>query len=291
MRRWTIARRNAPRATGPRQNQWKESRSSHVASQERVARRAHVVAKGRQLIRWGAIGLGAILGAWGVVAGLQQSGPLLQRLLEIKAVTVEGVHQIGKQELVDRLALKPGTPLHHVVTTSVKERVESHPWVKEAVVTRVPLHELRISVVERKPAAIVHANSENFLSDEEGHVLARLGQDDNVMFPMVTGLDSRELLRGDADVRHAVKSGIELARLVGQTIDGRLQVNAANPANLVASVRGVQFQFGEAAVSEQWERFQRIKPSLKTVTFDGHGRGGNEIDLRYENRVIVRERG
>lgn len=291
MRRWTIARRHAPRPAGPRQNQWKGARSNQVESQNRVARRAQAMAKGRQLIRWGVIGLGAILGAWGVVVGLQQSGPLLQRLLEIKTVTVEGVHQIGKQELVDRLALKPGTPLHHVVTTTMKERVESHPWVKEAVVTRVPLHELRVSVVERKPAAIVHANAENFLSDEEGHVLARLGQDDNVMFPMVTGLDSRELLRGDADVRHAVKSGIELARLVGQTIDGRLQVNAANPANLVASVRGVQFQFGQEAVSEQWERFQRIKPSLKTVTFDGHGRGGNEIDLRYENRVIVRERG
>jgi cell division protein FtsQ len=291
MKRWTIARRNAQRPTGPRQNQWKGDRSSQAVSLNRVARRAQVVAKGRQLLRSAAIGAGVILAAWGLVIGVQHASPLLQRLLEIKAVTVEGVHQIGRQELVDRLALKPGTPLHHIVTTTMKERVESHPWVKEAVVTRVPFHELRISVVERKPAAIIHANSENFLSDEEGHVLARLGADDNVMFPMVTGLDSRELLRGDADVRHAVKSGIELARLVGQTIDGRLQVNAANPANLVASVRGVQFQFGQDAVSEQWERFQRIKPSLKTVTFDGHGRGGNEIDLRYENRVIVRERG
>lgn len=291
MKRWTAARRNAQGPTGPRQNQWKGSRSSHAANQERGARRARVVAKSRQLIRWSTIGVGMVLAGWGLVVGLQRSGPLLQRLLEIKAITVEGVHQIGKQELVDRLALKPGTPLHHIVTTALKERVESHPWVKEAVITRVPLHELRVSVVERKPAAIVHAGTENFLSDEDGHVLARLGQDDNVMFPMVTGLESRELLRGDADVRHAVKSGIELARLVGQTIDGRLQVNAANPANLVASVRGVQFQFGREAVSEQWERFQRIKPSLKTVTFDGHGRGGNEIDLRYENRVIVRERG
>jgi len=291
MKRWTITRRSAQRPIGPRQNQWKGSRSNQAASQSRVARRAQVVAKGRQFVRWSAIGVGAVFVGWAAVVGVQRSGPFFQRLLEIKSVTVEGVHQIKKQELVDRLALKPGTPLHHILTTVMKERVESHPWVKEAVITRVPFHELRISVVERKPAAIVQANSENFLSDEDGHVLARLGQGDNVVLPMVTGLDSRELLRGDADVRRAVKSGVELARLVGQSIDGRLQVNAANPANLVASVRGVQFQFGEDAVSDQWERFQRIKPSLKAVTFDGHGRGGNEIDLRYENRVIVRERG
>ncbi|SPP63610.1 cell division protein FtsQ/DivIB [Nitrospira lenta] len=291
MKRWTIDRRRAQRSSGPRLNQWKGTRSSAETTQDRAVRRTQAAAKGRRLIRWSAIVVGVVLAGWGLAVGIQRSGPLLQRLLEIKAVTVEGVHQIGKQELVDRLALKPGTSLHHILTTTMKERVESHPWVKEAVITRVPLHELRISVVERKPAAIVHAGSENFLSDEEGHVLARLGQDDNGMLPMVTGLDSRELLRGDTAVRHAVKSGVMLSRLVGQSIDGRVQVNAANPANLVATVRGVQFQFGEAEVSDQWERFQRVKPSLKTVMFDGHGRGGNEIDLRYENRVIVRERG
>lgn len=291
MKKWTIAQRNASRPTGPRQNQWKGARTSPAASQEHVARRAQAVVKRRQLVRWGAISVGVILAGWGLAVGAQQAGPMLQRLLEIKTVTVEGVHQVGRQELVDRLALKPGTPLHHIVTTAMKERVESHPWVKAAVITRVPFHELRISVVERKPAAIVHAGAENLLTDEEGHVLARLGAGDNVMFPMVTGVDGRELLRGDAGVRHAVQSGIELARLVGQSLEGRLQVNAANPANLVASVRGLQFQFGQEAVNEQWDRFQRIKPSLKTVTFDGHGRGVNEIDLRYENRVIVRERG
>jgi cell division protein FtsQ len=53
----------------------------------------------------------------------------------------------------------------------------------------------------------------------------------------------------------------------------------------------VQFQFGDEAVGEQWERFQRVKPTLKTLNFDGRSRGANEVDLRYENRIIVRERG
>jgi cell division protein FtsQ len=92
-------------------------------------------------------------------------------------------------------------------------------------------------------------------------------------------------------VRQAIMSGIELAKLVGHTYEGRLQINAANPSNLVASVRGVHFQFGEEAVIEQWDRFQRVKPTLKTLNFEGQGRGANEVDLRYENRIIVRERG
>jgi cell division protein FtsQ len=223
--------------------------------------------------------------------GVRHSGPALERLLEIKTVTVQGLHHLDQQEVIDLVGLKSGTALHHIVATRIQEQVEAHPWVKEAVVSRVPFHELRISVVERKPAAVIRTGSENFLSDETGQVLARLGQADDDTLPMLTGIDARTLLRGGERVRRAIISGIELAKLVGQTYGGRLEVNVENPSNLVASVGGVQFQFGEEPVSGQWERFRRIKPALKTLNFDGRGSGANEVDLRYENRIIVRERG
>lgn len=289
MRSFLKSKRTRP--AGPRRNQWRGPRAGQVMSRHAEARRAKTVARLAQLMRWGGLMAGAVLIGWVIMMGVKYSGPSLKRLLEIRAVTVEGVHHINKQEVIDLVGLKPGTALHHVVTTAVKEQVESHPWVKEAAVTRVPLHELRISVIERKPAAIIRTGSENFLSDEEGHVLARLGQTDDETLPMVTGVDPKGLLRGDGGLRQAIISGIELAKLVGHTYEGRMQVNAANPSNLVASVRGVQFQFGEEAVVDQWERFQRVKPALKTLNFDGRGRGPNEVDLRYENRIIVRERG
>mgnify|MGYP000847686408 CR=1 FL=1 len=291
MKRWLGKRRQSVKHTGPRQNQWKGARAGQVAVHERIVRRTHWLATGKQVLRWSAIALAAVAAGWAALLGVKSSGPLLQRMLEIKTVTIDGLHNVGRQELMDRLALKPGMPLYQVVSATLKERLETHPWVKEATIARVPFHELRITIVERKPAAIVHAGADNFLSDEDGRVLMRLGQTDDGTLPMVTGIDPRDLMREEPAARQAVKAGIELARLVGHSFDGRLQVNAANPANLVASVRGVQFQFGEEPVSEQWDRFQRVKPSLKTLTFDGQGRGANEVDLRYDNRVIVRERG
>jgi len=284
-------KRRRPRPAGPRNNQWRGSRAGQVMNQHAEARRAKTVAKWGNLMRWSGLMAGAVFIGWVVMMGVKHSGPMLQRLLKIKAVTVEGVQHITKQDVIDLVGLQPGTPLHHIVAPVIKKQVESHPWVKEAVVTRVPFHELRIAVIERKPAAIIRAGSENFLSDEGGHVLARFGQADDDTLPMVIGVDPIGLLRGDGGVRQAIMSGIELAKLVGHTYEGRLQVNAANPSNLVASVRGVLFQFGEEAVGDQWERFQRVKPTLKTLNFDGQGRGANEVDLRYENRVIVRERG
>jgi cell division protein FtsQ len=219
------------------------------------------------------------------------SSRIARELLEIHTITVEGVHHLNKQKVIELAQIGQGTPLHQVVPATVEEQIKAHPWIKEAQVSRVPFHELKIAVIERKPAAIVRAASQNFLSDEEGHILTKLGQADDDTFPLVTGVDLDGLLKGTDVVRRSIMSGIELARVIGHTFDGRLRVQAENQTNLVALVQGVRFRFGEESVEEQWERFQRVKPTLKSLNFDGAGRGISEVDLRYDNRIIVREGG
>lgn len=282
-----LRRKQRPSPVEPRKNQWKDSQGERAGKEARLGK----TVRRKALARWAGMTIGIAFTAWFIVMSVKYAGPALQALLEIKTITVEGVQRIDRQHVLDLAKVKPGTGLHHIVTRAIKEQVESHPWVKEAEVTRVPFHELRISLVERKPAAVVRADSQNFLTDAEGHVLTRLGQTDDDALPLVTGIDSKGLLEETESVKQVVASGIQLAHLVGQTFEGRLQVNAENPSNLIALVQGVRFQFGEAAVQEQWERFRRVKPTLKTLNFDGRGRVANEVDLRYENRIVVREGG
>ena len=282
-----LGRKRRPSPVEPRKNQWKDpqgERAGKEASRTKIARR-------KALARWAGVAIGIAFATWVIVMSVKYSGPALQVLLEIKTITVEGGYHIDRQKVLELAKIKPGTGLHNIVTRVIKAQVESHPWVKEAEVTRIPFHELRISLVERKPAAVIRADSQNFLTDAEGHVLTRLGQSDDEALPLVTGIDSKALLEETESVKQVVASGIQLAHLVGQSFEGRLQVNAENPSNLIALVQGVRFQFGEVAVGEQWERFQRVKPTLKTLNFDGRGRGANEVDLRYENRIVVREGG
>jgi len=242
-------------------------------------------------VRWAGVAAVLALGGWGLSLGMQHAAPVLQQVLEIREVAVDGLRHVRKQEVLDQLALPDRVALHQVSPTDLAQRVETHPWVKEATVTRVPFHELRISIVERKPAGVVHTESENFLADDQGRLLASLGQADDNALPLLTGVGLEGFFQGDAAIRQLVASAIELARLMGGSLEGRLTINTGNPSNLVASVRGVQFQFGAADAGQQWERFQRVKPAIKTLRFDGRGRGANEVDLRFDNRVIVRERG
>jgi len=285
-----LLRKRAVPAIGPRLNQWKGARASQVSDQRQQARRERLVSRGRRALRVGQwiVGLAAL--AWGLTMVTREMGPVLQGWLEIREVEVEGIHRVTKPEVLKRLVLNPGMGLHQVSTAFLAERVRTHAWIKEATVERRPPHRLHVTVVERMPAAIIRIGADHWLSDEGGYLLAKLGRQDDQTLPLLTGLDRQAIQRGEARVRNAVQSGVVLAKLIAITFDGRVEIDLANPSNVVASANGVRFQFGDDSLVDQWERFRKVKPSFKTASSDGRKREVSEIDLRYDNRVIVRER-
>jgi len=285
-----LLRKRAVPAVGPRVNQWKGVRASQFSEQREQARQERLTSRKRRAWRVGRwiVGLAAL--AWGLTMITREMGPILQGWLEIREVEIEGIHQVTKPEVLERLVLKPGMGLHEVSTAFLAERVRTHPWIKEATVERRPPHLLHVSVVERTPAAIILIGMDHWLSDESGSLLAKLGKQDDQTLPLLTGLDPESLHRGEARVRNAVQSGVVLAKLIANTFDGRVEVNLTNFSNVVASANGVRFQFGGDSLVDQWERFRKVKPSFKTDSFDGRKREVSEIDLRYDHRVIVRER-
>ena len=275
---------------GPRLNQWKGARASQVSDQRQQARRERLVSRGRRTLCVGQwiVGLAAL--AWGLTMVTREMGPVLQGWLEIREVEIEGIHHVTKPEVLERLVLKPGMGLHQVSTAFLAERVRTHAWIKEATVERKPPHLLHVTILERTPAAIIRTGTDHWLSDESGYLLAQLGRRDDQMLPLLIGLDTQSLLRGEAGARNAVQSGIVLAKLIANTFDGRVEVDLTKFSNVVASANGVRFQFGGDSLVDQWERFRKVNPSFKVAPLDDRKRTVSEIDLRYDNRVIVREK-
>ena len=228
---------------------------------------------------------------WAGLVLARQVGPMLQRGLEIRDVAVEGMRQVTKQEVLDRLALKKGIAQYQVGLAYLAERVRSHPWIKEATVERLPLHGLRVTVVERKPAAIARIGSEHLLTDEDGIVLARLGAQDQTTLPLVLGVDGKLLAQSDLRMKQLLHSSIELAKWMAESLEGRIEIDVSHPVNLVASAKGVRFHFGSEALKEQWDRFMKVRAAFRMPGLDGRKHDGQDVDLRYDNRVIVREGG
>ena len=284
-----LFRRRAVREVGPRLNQWKGARASQASDLRQQARLKRLVSQGRCALRVGRwiVGLAALV--WSLTIVTQEMGPVLQSWLEIREVEVEGIHRVTKGEVLERLVLKPSMGLHQVSTSFLAERVRTHAWIKEVTVERRPPHLLYVTIVERTPAVIVRSGADHWLSDESGYLLAKLGRQDDRTLPLLTGLDLQSLQRGEAGARNAVQSGVVLAKLIANTFDGRVEIDLTNSSNVLASANGVRFQFGDDSLVGQWDRFRKVKPSFKTAASDGRKREVSEIDLRYDNRVIVRE--
>jgi cell division protein FtsQ len=281
----------AVKVSGHRSNQWKGSRAVQSSHRSAQARRMRIVARCRNVLYvfgWVAIAAGV---CWAGLLMVRQLTPALQRSLEIREVSVEGIHQVTKEEVLNRLALRKGIAQHQVSLTYLAERVRSHPWVKEATVERLPLHGVRVTIVERKPAAIVRIATEHLLTDEDGVVLARLGAQDQTTLPLLLGVDGALLTQGDLRLRQRLQSAITLAKSMAESLDGRLEIDVSHPMNLIASAKGVRFHFGSDALAEQWDRFMKVKAAFRMPAFDARKAEGQDVDLRYDHRVIVRERG
>ena len=286
-----IRRKRPATAAGYRSNEWKGPRAAQSMDHRQRARQIERRARCRMALCLTGWLIGAGAACWMVVMLSQHLAPMLHRGLEIRHVSVEGTHQVTKQEVIDRLALKKGLAQYQVSLSYLAERVRTHTWIKEAMVERLPLHELRVTVVERTPAAIVRLGAEQVLIDSEGVILTRLGTRDEVTLPLLTGVDGTLLAQGDLRIKQRIQSAVELARWMAESLDGRIELDVAHPVNLVASAKGVRFHFGSDALKDQWERFMKVKAAFRMPTLDERKHEGHDVDLRYDNRVIVRERG
>jgi len=231
------------------------------------------------------------VGWWGAMPLYRDEKPLVADWFQVREVTVSGTSRVTYEDVLERLRLQSGETLFSVNSTELVDRLKSHPWIKEAIVNRALFHTLAVTITERRPAAVLRTPSLNLLLDEEGRVLSVLGEEDDPVLPVLVGVDPRRLIQGQAQSRQVARAGIELAGLVGQAVEGRPQVDAGNPENLVASVQGLRFQFGPSSFEEKWDRYRRLQPTLRARADNGSGQFRSEIDLRYPGKVIVRERG
>lgn len=103
----------------------------------------------------------------------------------VKNVDVRGVDRTSTDDIrriVLAVAEKPG--VWNADLADIRVRVEKLPFVRSAAVSRVLPSGMRVNIIERVPAAVVHVTSGNFLVDDDGVMLAAAGKDEK-QFPFV----------------------------------------------------------------------------------------------------------
>ena len=97
----------------------------------------------------------------------------------IRNIDVRGNERTSAEDIrriVAAAAEKPG--VWNADLADIRSKVEKFPFVKSAAVSLVLPAGIRVSIIERVSAAVVHLNSGNFLVDSEGTILSTASAND-----------------------------------------------------------------------------------------------------------------
>ena len=129
---------------------------------------------------------GAILAVVGLVAGAWLL--VNSRFFVVDRVVVRGVSEVSSGEILDLAAVPDGANLIRLSTEEVAGRVEAHPWVADAIVTRDLPSTLGIDVIERRPVAYIDAGNGAEVIAADGVLLERLPGPPSVDLPRIEGI-------------------------------------------------------------------------------------------------------
>jgi cell division protein FtsQ len=107
--------------------------------------------------------------------------------LVVTDIKVEGRETTERDTILAALGAAPGTPILAMSPSRAKERLESLPWVRSAVVERRLPDTVYLRLVERKPLALWQHGGKLELIDHEGGVIPVTRLDRFAKLPLVVG--------------------------------------------------------------------------------------------------------
>jgi len=107
----------------------------------------------------------------------------------LQQVEVQGNEQVDEQVVLELAGIAHGENIWRVDALKVAQKVEVHPLIKKAELTRRLPGEITIKITEREPFALVAAADGGFWEiDREGHALRHLEVIDQLFAPVILGV-------------------------------------------------------------------------------------------------------
>jgi len=185
----------------------------------------------------------------------------------IREIIIEGNHQVEDIDVRRAAQLQIGSNIFEVSNEEARNHLLQHPWIAEARVVRKLPGRVRIEVVERTPVALV-ALDQLYLVSQEGAVFKRLGVDDPVDLPVITGIASEQFY-DDFDYRTAIllRSMALLQDYEGAGLSEREPVSeihfeGANGIELFVGDDGMNLRLGNGQHRQKLRRFRQVLERL-----------------------------
>lgn len=234
----------------------------------------------------------AVLGGVGGVALLGWLGWQWQKTVTVGHVAVSGVQNAPPDTVRQLARVDSGTVMDTIDGALVTDRVERHPWVKTAAVTKQRAQRtLLLSVTERTPIALAidDAGRPAYYLDATGHAMPcpdSAGYD----VPLVRGLGDayhpvRRVAPAPLDTMLAVLAESDTAPLIAE-----LDVQPDSTVRLITAPIGTHgalpVRIGRGNIAAKLRRLRAFAEQILTTT---PSKNIQAIDLRFDGQIVTHE--
>lgn len=230
----------------------------------------------------------------GTVALVVSGGTLVAQMLlssgyfDIENIRVENQNRVSREDILDLSNIHMGSNVFDLDLELIGRKIEENPWIATARVERVFPREVVITVKEREPMAVASLGYLYYV-DVSGGIFKLLGAEDNLDYPVVSGIDRNFMLENPQKARQLLADAMGLLEQIAKrgefnlTQISELHIDPQEGFDLYTYVGGVPIHMGTGNFTDKLDRLERIyselEPRLMALQY---------IDLNVADRVIVK---
>lgn len=253
---------------------------------DRGNRRVRKARLTRNLVRYGLVCVahtvfaGVVL--YVVAAGVRQLDALPE--LALQHIEIEGLHRADPSGLYARVEPWIGENLFDLDLAALTAAVEGHPWILRTSAKRLLPDTLRVSVVERQPAALALIEGRLFVVDTMGQIVGPSGPELPDDLPVLVGLEGFEGPALPTALRRGVDALAALRQTVGDWVLGVAEVDLSQADRLVARTLAP----GPELFLDPLDVARNVEDWLtRRETIEHYAGPITSVDLRWQDRIAV----
>lgn len=162
----------------------------------------------RTMLRWALV---LAIDGFMCVALIQAGSRMVDRFREVAEFAVDHI-EVGNARRADAVAIEKdlavfrGRNLVDVNLNEVKALTKRNPWVLDATAKRLLPDTIRVTLIERRPAAIAVIEGLAHVIDSNGHVVGASGPGLGDDLPVISGFDG---MQGE-ELENALRRGVAM---------------------------------------------------------------------------------
>jgi len=213
---------------------------------------------------------------------------LRERVAVVQEVRIEGTLYLDAARVGEIAGLRAGDDLIALDLERARQSLLLDPRISRAEVTRAWPRDVRVRIVEREPVLVV-THGTPWEVDSAGVLLQPLARGLTADVPLLTGPDFSRQRAGTQVLTLEVRRGLAWVRALAardlQLLVGVSEVDVSDPL-----ATSVLLGNGTRVLAPAWPPGARALSALRVVLSDLQRRGvlAGEVDLRFENQVVVR---